>query len=947
MTSKLVIAGVSVKIVKEIPLSINYAIADIRDLSKRGGSLTKTVNLLATQEVNILFENIYRLNIELSTFDPNLKEEAVYYVNEKDQFKGDIQLVKIIDNPNGSREYQCQITGREGSIFVAIGDKLLTDIDFSNLDHTYNKTEQKNSWATSYRLGGVATAFAYGSGYTYPMIKYGQTASDSIVDVNFFKPAIYVKEYVDRIFAAAGFTYTSTFLNSAFFKRLVVPCNRDKIELTNAAISNSQYYIGKTATAPATYQNGNTVGNVAALGQQVIPPNYNLETSPYFDAGAQYDSAVNFYSTVANSGVYNVVAYLRYDLTVDAVSLPGGSWTSDIPSLTYARVIIEINTGSGWVIVANIANVGTQTNQALGTSKAYSETAQTGNIYLAAGTLVRVRGSIAASNVTLYDAASAPAPNGTAFTSTYVIPNGTTKNTTYLLRTDTSVADGNALAMNNTIPVNVKQKDFILSLCQMFNLYIEKDKTLDTNLIIEDRESFYSATVDDWTDLIDYAKPFEIKPMGELDARNYIWKYKDDKDYYNDMYQKQYLDNYGLKRHQVTNDFIKAEKKTELIFSPTPLVSNSVNNIICPHIYTKDGVNLKPLSHNIRILYYGGLKSSGTPWSYTSSVAGTSSETSYPYAGHLDDPLAPTIDLNFNYPKQTYYTYPLAYLTTNNLYNARYSKFINEITDKDSKLITCSVRLNEVLIQNFTFRNKIFFTHPEYGGTYFIVNKIIDYDPLNTETTKVELLKLKRYSSFVPGTIVIDPGDDTSSSLRIGYNPEVNTNANNNEGNTLALGSSNRVQGVGNSASGERNYIDETSSRVTLINCVECSAVGVTNFVGIGLSNRVIDSTYDNMTLNGTKEVWETKTANFNIESGKDYYVDLTAGDITATWDFTNSASRTITLIRIDNTGGRKLYIDELSGVATLKGVGVPVDLKAKQWNSFSINNNGTNFLIK
>jgi hypothetical protein len=949
MIAKLIINEIDVEIVKEIPISLNYAIADIRDLSKRGGSGSKTLVLSGTQSVNRLFENIFNTNIELGTFDPNVKEEAIYYLNEKEQIKGDLQLLKIILKPNGSVEYNCNLIGREGSLFVAIGDKFLTNIDFSNLDHTFNKTEQKNSWATSYRLGGVATAFAYGSGYVYPFIKYGYAASDSSFDVNHFKPAIFRREYLLRIFTAAGFTWTSAFLDGAFFKRLVTPCNRDKMELSNAAISNSQYYIGKTTATTIGWFAGNTVGNVATRANAAQAINYDLEAVPYFDASNQYDSAVNFYATIGFTGVYNVVAYIKLNITLQCAAAVGGTWTVSGPSNNPTHIWIERNTGSGWTAIAYQAVYkpnGTVT--AVGSASSYVVNAQSGNVNLNAGDLIRVRCSVAVV-ATVLDAASVPVPNGTAFTLDLSIPNGTTNNAHYLLRTDTAVYDGNTLTMNNTIPQNIKQKDYLMDIIQEFNLYIEKDKTNDKNYIIEPRDTFYTANVENWTDKIDYRKDWEVIPMGDLDARNYVWKYKDDKDYYNDLYQKQFIDNYGLKRYQVANDFIKAEKKTEVISSPTPLVSNSSNNIICPHIYTKDGVNLKTIAHNIRSLYYGGLKNSGNTWAYT-SLSGTTNETQYPYAGHVDDPLAPTIDLNFDFPKQVYYNYPLAFYTNNNLFNAYYSKFINEITDKDSKIIVCSVRLTELDILKFTFRNKVFVQHPLTGGTFYVVNKIIDYNPLVSETTKVELLKLKNYSAFVPANIPIDVGASTGPGARIGYNPETNAYANNNDGNTLALGSSNRVMGAGNlSTGGERNYIDETSSKVTLINCKEVSVVGVTNFIGIGLSNREITSVYNNMTLDGTKEVWETKTADFDVVPGVDgYYIDCTAGDVGATFTFTNSSKTTVNFIRIDSSAN-SFRITEILGAARLQGATVPINLSRYgmlQWASIPINNDGTNFFI-
>lgn len=951
MIGKLVINGVEVPVTKEIPVSVNYSVADIRDLDKRGGSLTKTLQIFGTNEVNKIFEHCFRLNIELSTFDPNLKTDAVYYIDEKEQIKGDLQLLKIIDHPNGSREFNCNIIGREGALFVAIGDKYLTDIDFSDLDHTYNKTEQKNSWATSYRKSGVVTSFNYGDGYVYPLIKYGYSASDTSYDVNYLKPAIAAREYVKRIFTDAGYTWNSGgFFDSTLFKRLYIPCNLDKVQLDNTTIYNSQYYVGKTSATFTSAYSGTSdgAGNASFINSVFMFPNYDLETGSYFDPSNQYNAVTTYQGTITTAGTYNVVAWGQLDITVNAPSLVGGKYSVQPNSSLTVR--IQTNAGSGWYNIASITNtIGSVSDVNLGTATSLKGNAQTGAIFLGAGAPIRVQFLVNFLGA-LKTAGGVVSP-ATAYTVDYTLPNGSQKNEHYLLLADTTVKDGFTMTMNKAIPQNIKQKDFLKSLFNMFNLYAEKNKTNETELIIETRNSFYSGTIDDWTAKVDYSKDFEITPMGDLDALNYVWKYKDDKDYYNDLYQKQYIDNYGLKRKGITNDFLKNEKKTELIFSPTPLVSNSSNNIICPHIYQKDSSSIKPLTHNIRILYYGGLKNSGNSWTYT-SLSGSSTETQYPYMGHVDDPLAPTLDINFDYPREVYYTYSLAYFTTNNLYNAYYSRFINEIIDKDSKIVKCNVVLNATDINKFTFRNTIFINHPEYGGTYFIVNKIINYDPLEPKSTQVELLKLKAYSDFEPSTIPIDPASNTSSSARIYYNPSINTYSNTETANTISIGSTNRVAGAGNSIiGGANNFIDDTSTGISLINCNRCSVNGATNLMVIGYSDTIFDSSYNNRTLNNSSEGSPTASsvtynANFNVDSSIQlYYIDCTLGNITATFDISTCANKVFYFVRTD-ASANTFSIDEITGMPLVSGNPVPFNTGMLQYDSLTISNNGSNFFI-
>jgi hypothetical protein len=71
------------------------------------------------------------------------------------------------------------------------------------------------------------------------------------------------------------------------------------------------------------------------------------------------------------------------------------------------------------------------------------------------------------------------------------------------------------------------------------------------------------------------------------------------------------------------------------------------------------------------------------------------------------------------------------------LFNGFWSEYVAEITDKDSKLLTGFFNLNDVDILNLDFSKLIYI-----DGTLWRLNKIIDYDPIEMDVTKVELLKL-------------------------------------------------------------------------------------------------------------------------------------------------------------------------------------------------------------
>ena len=324
----------------------------------------------------------------------------------------------------------------------------------------------------------------------------------------------------------------------------------------------------------------------------------------------------------------------------------------------------------------------------------------------------------------------------------YTITNFTWEN----IITSTSIGEGDSMSLNYCIPKDVLQKDFFNSIVKAFNLYVEPDKDIPTKFLIETRNDYYTNNeIIDWTDKIDYSNPVEVRLLSEVNSREYVYTYKEDKDYYNDLYTKETNQRYGEYSEIIINDFQKGTNTLELIFAPTPMVGSSTSSRVVANFTSVDSSGVAtPRESVIRLLYYGGVKSCDD-WAYNSLLSGNSIETTYPYAGHLDDPYAPTLDLNFGIVAQTFFI--ANYFTTNNLFNQYYSKFFEEVTDKDSKLITALFRLTPKDIFILSFRNFIYL-----DGTYYILNKVIDYDYLQNDLTKVELLKVKTANDYVPAS---------------------------------------------------------------------------------------------------------------------------------------------------------------------------------------------------
>jgi hypothetical protein len=305
---------------------------------------------------------------------------------------------------------------------------------------------------------------------------------------------------------------------------------------------------------------------------------------------------------------------------------------------------------------------------------------------------------------------------------------------------------GDVITMNLTTPRNVFQKDFITWLIKMFNLYVYEDKDTEKLLHIEPYINFYDTTPANfinWDGKIDRSQNINLKLLSQFNARNYEFKYKDDSDYYNDLYKKKWNETYGSNLFDTGFDFSQDKQTVEVGFSPSPLIGFSGTDRVIPSFIKLNGSTRGPAEVNIRILLRSAAPIACTQWSIstTTITAGTAATTtnnytSYPYSGHLDDPNAPTIDINFGAPKEFYFIIVAGYLSAN-LVNVYWSFYLSEITDKDSKLLTAMFKLNPTDLYNLDFSKLIF-----VAGQLWRLNKIEDYSTDQPQVTKTELLKV-------------------------------------------------------------------------------------------------------------------------------------------------------------------------------------------------------------
>jgi hypothetical protein len=271
----------------------------------------------------------------------------------------------------------------------------------------------------------------------------------------------------------------------------------------------------------------------------------------------------------------------------------------------------------------------------------------------------------------------------------------------------------------------------------MFNLYVFEDYEFEKKLKVVPFIDYYEdATAIDWSLKVDRSKPMKIKPMSELNSRYYQYKYKSDNDFYNDNYRKKYNEDYGTYIYDSEYEFAKETTTVDIIFASSIQYGKAGTDKYYAAIYKLSDNNTKEdrMDSVIRILQAQKI-SSVTSWSILVSGSVIASFSEYGYAGHLNHPTNPTSDINFGIPKELYYNATV--YTQVNLFNAYWSSYLAEITDKDSRLLTCTMKLAYKDIYQLDFSKLIWI-----DGVLYRINKIIDYNATNEDTCVVELLKI-------------------------------------------------------------------------------------------------------------------------------------------------------------------------------------------------------------
>ena len=686
---------------------LNFQVGDIRDISSRKGNFSKTITLVGSKNNNDLLNHYYDVNIIAGTFDINavttcsVIQDGIPVMEDASLQLTAVKKVQVTDAYEEHVEYEVLVKESKADFFTAINNKELTDIDFSDLNHTYDAFNVVNRFSNT-----VVDGFKYflpGSG-------------DVFYTTQEFKPAIFAKTYFDRIFSDSGFQYNWASLSATKFDKLVIPYN--------GGIDNFDYldYVVRAEkTTPSTVVSPLSV--TPTTGTYTFTGLTELE-----DPQGIFDPVTGIYTTPfnissANAQYYEIKILVNFSLDIIC---PAGNVSVGTPQfyLNFFNAPFNVNSASPFYNGPGAPPAGTT------------------NI-----TTDTILVTIQATDPNLLPQLTALTSNVQAIFSTaggyYLLPYqlSLTINSADISITPSSniVAIGGAIDVNDYVPKKIKQNEFVKAIFNMFNLYAEVDKSQPNLLNLVHRDDYYDAGKEvDWTLLLAKDREQSLSFLPELTSKKVILTYKADKDGANTIYTNATNQIYGQAEVIFDNEYVKDVTTKDVLFSPTPII-DTVFGAYVPML-----AGAQP-DTNIRILYDStaevGLTTCQGFNIFDYGTTGMTNVTSYPYVGHFDDPLNPTWDLNF--ATCAYYYYMPSTLTQNNLYNRYWRRTMGQINN--GKMLTAFFNLKESDIQPLELNDKI-----RIDNSWWNINKVIDYNANGNQLTQVELISIDNEVNLMP-----------------------------------------------------------------------------------------------------------------------------------------------------------------------------------------------------
>jgi len=802
----------------DFPLAMTFQISDFKDITSTSGDYSKTFKFPATKNNNNILKHLYIPNINN---DNNITEKKPCRIISGGMYTqlGLIRITGVGGYGEVTSSYSGVFYGNNLTWASDLGDSYMNQlawgVDGDNL--TYNKTSIMATWQD------VDCNSNPNSYIVYPITSYGQynaegdertiqlldtahgnngtgalkvgysgfynsgNSYENPAPVPDWRPAIFVKNTLDKLFGNVGYKISSAFMNTADFKKNVwlLPNFKynnpdDRFSLYAAQVIFSAASLStKTITDSSISNQPTWISSPLSLGTLNTDFAYSSTTA---STNISYSS--NDF-TIAEYGYYNLTAS-NWNAQVHNVTENGSSSFAynETLGINTFRLAIQVQTvgQSSWNNVA----VKDLDNEVVGVSagnfafwlgrtdrgvsidndsiKSWGDLNEEG-VWLNKNDKLRV--VISAKWEGLYGGVGGD-------WSVDITPK--TENAKLNIELDpNNVAYGQTYNLTDVMNPDDKQIDFVKGIAHAYNLQMTTDESTKT-VYIEPFDSFYKPYKDaiDWTGKLSRADDINDKWIENDLKRSLVFKYKSDSaDAKVKNRGERFFDNIEDEypyRETLPSTFEKGDSTFENPFFAGSYNAKDNDTTGIPNVDTAYSACLwtdvvssndsgrpnKGFDFLPRLLHWNKYSPNSVllnkrarvqTWSTTikTIVADNNASgngvlsTIYPQATMInrDSTTSPILSYGNvwvrDYDDATgVYT---SYQKGKGLYDTYYRNMV-EMLKRSPRLRTVSIDLKVSDIINLDFRKLVYI-----DGVYWRVNRVVDYMPNQNSTTKVELIE--------------------------------------------------------------------------------------------------------------------------------------------------------------------------------------------------------------
>ncbi len=706
---------------EDIPLSLS--VDDFKNVAEKVQSYSKAFNLPATKRNNQIFDNIFEITRTDTglNFNPYKRTKAILKQDGFLLFEGYLRMLDISDK-SGETSYNVNLYSEVVALSDVLGDKTFSELDFTELNHEYNKTQIQYSWNDSPDPSITYTnpdASGFRDDYTtlrYPFVDWthqqlvGGSTGTAAISGNpeftaleqIFRPFINIKYLIDRIFQVVPFTYESEFFDTDDFKKLYMDFNwgADNAPVVIGLSSYTLYWIKEDTGPSSPYPSVNAGTTFTTLELRVfiiivilgqVPPNYDLATNTITatNDGEQYaiDGEYSIQNTSSTDTIDVECQWVRNSIVVVTQTLT--MLPSSVQNFTFNFTEILMN---GDTLKAQFKRV-----------------------------------DPTSANTIRMNETSSGTPH------TYVNFNVNT------IATTTS-------SLLQTLRGETGQWDFLKGLMTMFNLVTLPDEDNPSNIKIEPYSDVFlnnDSNPLDWTEKVDVSQ-MKLVPLTDLNKKTIFKFVEDEDDYAFNVYKRDVNHLYGSKKYDAS-EFTILTGEDEIIVEPfaatviKPL-EDIWSDLITPALYAKnDDETSEGFENSPRIMFNNGKKTTAFDYYIPAQNGLTSANLdTYLQFSHLTD--VPTVQATSTVAGSRDFHFGECQLigagapVNDNLFNLYWLPYYSELYNPDTRIMTIKVNLSPSDINTFKFNDTVFIKNRT-----FRVNKI-DYKPNDLATVEFILI---------------------------------------------------------------------------------------------------------------------------------------------------------------------------------------------------------------